>query len=207
MIPRPWPVAFVVLAMPGCFTDFEVGERPALGSSSDAGDPSDAGASGDTTADDSGGGEGEGESGEGTTGDACEPAPAGTGSCPTRCTGGCALGTCTIACEPRSACDHTEIACPQGWPCVVLCTDQGACKQVTVHCSDGPCELQCSEPESCEGVVLECGAQSCNAWCGPEGDGLEAVDCGPSCACHSTCATSDGGESGESGSTDGGSSD
>lgn len=203
MIPRPGRVAVVLLAVTGCFTDYEVGDRTALGSSTHAGESSDATTLGDATADEGS----DGTAGDGTAGDACEPAPAGGSRCPARCTGGCALGTCTIACEPRSACEGTDIVCPQGWPCVVLCAGQDACKQVTVHCSDGPCELQCTDAESCEGLVLECGTQSCNAWCSSEGDGIEAIDCGPSCACHSNCTTSDGSGSGKSESTDGGATD
>jgi hypothetical protein len=202
MSARSLVVALVIAA--GCFTDYEVGDPPAQGSSSDAGATAGTTTTGDTNADDgSGGGSDGGGSGDGTGEDACGPAPVGSGSCPARCTGGCALGTCTIACEPRSACEDTDIACPQGWPCVVLCDGAGACKHVTVHCSDGPCELQCSEPDSCDGVEVECGAQSCNAWCGAEGEELDAFDCGSACACHSNCMVSDDNEGSESGSSDG----
>lgn len=200
--------ALALAAVAGCFTDYEVGQPAVSGSSSTSGGANDATSGVDDTRTDDGSGEGSdgGGSGDGTSGGACEPAPPGMGSCPARCTGGCALGTCTIACHPRSICEDTDIVCPQGWPCVVLCDGEGACNQVTVHCSDGPCELQCSEPHSCEGLVLACGAQSCNAWCGEDVE-LEDVDCGPSCDCQSNCTSGESSESGDSGTTEGGSSD
>lgn len=203
-----WALGLASLAAASCFTDYEIGGTASEGATSGGS------TTGQSVTDDTGGtdsadgGSGDAGSGGGDSVGACDPSPAGAGPCPARCTGGCALDTCTIACDSRSPCDDTDIVCPQGWPCVVLCNGPDACKEATVHCSDGPCELQCSEPKSCDGVVLMCGAQACNAWCSDDEPELDQLDCGPSCSCQSNCTISDSGEGSEGSGSDGsGSSD
>jgi len=193
-------VVTILCALGGCFTDFEIGGDASIGTSSGTAEPgtTDASANDTTTQGTLGGG----EASSGVNENQCGEVTPGEGSCPPRCSGGCALGTCTIACHEESPCDDIDVVCPQGWPCVVLCDGPDACKQATIHCSDSACELQCPEADSCDNLVMMCGTQSCNAWCGDEEAGVDEVDCGASCDCQTNCASTSGGPDGTSGGGD-----
>ncbi len=175
--------AAVVLStlVAGCFTDYEVGGPASSDGTAGGGATRPVATDEDDTADTS-------HQDADAAGDSSCPDPEpGQGACPPRCSGGCALGTCTITCNEEAPCLAIDLVCPQGWPCVVLCDGQDACPESTVHCSDGPCELQCSEADSCDGVVMMCGVQACNAWCSEDDAGVEAIACGSSCHCQDNC--------------------
>lgn len=84
--------------------------------------------------------------------------------------GVCQSGVCTIVAGAGN------VACPAGFPCVILCsaagscnanidcgmatsctldcTGSGACSNAMVDCTDGPCSMKCKDGSSCNYTSL-----------------------------------------------------
>jgi hypothetical protein len=101
---------------------------------------------------------------------ACGLRPASPGvSCPAACTGGCASGVCTIACN-GSQCQSATVNCPAGWACNVQCTVPNACRNATINCPPiYACDVTCANGHACEDGRINCSANGyCDVTCGPE---------------------------------------
>ena len=145
-------------------------------------------------------------------GDALPPTASG---CPSECTGGCAGGVCSIACDNANACKADNIVCPPGLDCAVECmgkhacqdaaidcppdhacdllcsnpTGDHACERATVTCTNGPCSVVCSGNEPCKATEVNCGTNACNVSCVDQSADLPTVTCGNACSCeHGSCA-------------------
>lgn len=104
-------------------------------------------------------------------------------SCPMPCTS-CDMEakTCTIDCEKTSC--SSEIACPPGYKCNVLCNTDDSCR-AGVSCEKSTsCTVECSGSRTCRDVV--CGPGPCAVTCSGARS-CRDVACGDSCACDVTC--------------------
>jgi hypothetical protein len=124
-------------------------------------------------------------------GDGNSPFPDAPGSCPQPCTS-CDLGsmTCTIDCLLDPTVCASEVDCPPGYKCNILCNDNNACT-AGVHCDQATaCVINCTGKSSCADVV--CGPGACTIACSgsdscTSDNAGDAIDCSTSCACEVTC--------------------
>ena len=111
-------------------------------------------------------------------------------ACPAQCSScNVAAKACTIDCAVKS-CVGTQIVCPQGWNCDVLCSTPNSCRSSTpgtpaVVCTGTlSCNVTCSGDYSCRGVA--CGTGPCNVAC--EGlNSCSSVRCNNACSCDVAC--------------------
>ncbi|HWB75659.1 MAG TPA: hypothetical protein VG755_11910 [Nannocystaceae bacterium] len=100
---------------------------------------------------------------------ACDADPPAEGMCPAECNGGCVDGACRIECATMpmmATCEGDAIVCPEGWPCVIDCRGNSACRDATIVCpSDHACALECAGDHACEKAHVECGAATCAVSC------------------------------------------
>lgn len=109
----------------------------------------------------------------------CVDGPAGEGACPPECMGNCDSGECVIPCMGMDC--KTQIVCPPGWPCRIVCSGKDRCKQADVTCPpDHACALECMGEHACEQLALHCGDGPCTMDCrGPGNPCTQAeVACG-----------------------------
>jgi len=106
-------------------------------------------------------------------------------ACLTACTNGtCQRGVCVIDCSVSGSC-LTDVLCPAGVPCRVVCGDH-AC-QHRVDCRMASlCVIECSGIGSCADEV-RCGTQHCWISCSGSGS-CKHIRCGDACACDATCS-------------------
>ena len=89
--------------------------------------------------------------------------------CPAQCSScNVAAKECKIDCAVKS-CVGTQIVCPQGWNCDVLCSTPNSCRSTTqgspaVICTGTlSCNVTCTGNSSCRNVA--CGLGPCNVDC------------------------------------------
>jgi len=122
----------------------------------------------------------------------CPPDPLPTGDCPEACTGGCAGGTCIIACDRTApaACHGADgaIRCPDGRPCRVVCSGVAACQSNQIFCPhDASCEVRCEGLHACAGSTVRCGLNACHVSCADGAEYGPRIECGASCECSDQC--------------------
>jgi hypothetical protein len=121
-----------------------------------------------------------------SSGDECALGPPGTGPCPPECSAGCEDGICTVRCDSLSQCAGKEVVCPEDWPCVVRCVDEGSCQDSNLHCGSRGCHVICDASWSCENTTIHCGDGPCEAVC-IEGGGSLHQKCETACRCSVEC--------------------
>lgn len=118
-------------------------------------------------------------------------APDGSGSstlCQQRCTNGTcdAQGVCMIDCSASGACASSDVMCPMGIPCKVVCGDHACTHKIQCQMATS-CDVQCIGPSSC-GDVITCGMGACDVKCLGDGSCHRHTECGMACSCDVTCS-------------------
>lgn len=124
--------------------------------------------------------------------DAPKPPPGPDAAvCPSQCSS-CDMGAkeCIIDCQVEN-CVGTQVACPAGWNCNVLCSTPNSCKSPNGGGSPGvtcagtlSCNIECTGDGSCRGV--SCGSGPCNVDCAGS-NSCVGVRCNQACSCDVTC--------------------
>src|SRR5512143_2680884 len=115
----------------------------------------------------------------------------------------CSNGVCTYDCSTSYSCLNTNITCPNGVPCAVIC-GQGSCTG-TINCGQAStCDVDCHGPYACtknitcagSACTVQCGQGSCIGDIACNSTGSCVIDCGVDAGANYACAgkTSCGGQ-------------
>jgi hypothetical protein len=124
--------------------------------------------------------------------DAPPPDTGGDNSALAACQHGCTAGTCdaqgvcVIDCSASGACSETDVVCPAGLPCRVMCGDHACAHHVQCTMATS-CEVQCSGASAC-GDEIECPLGRCDVTCSGDSSCHNGVKCQMSCACDVMCS-------------------
>jgi len=106
-------------------------------------------------------------------------------ACPTTCTS-CVLETmsCKIDCAISPATCNSQVVCPEGWNCDIVCSPGNSCRN-GVDCQAGKsCIIECKGASSCRNIA--CGEGPCDVICSGVGS-CRNISCGNSCKCDVDC--------------------
>jgi hypothetical protein len=113
-------------------------------------------------------------------------APVSNAQCLQACTNGtCVEGVCVIDCSATSACNTTDVWCPAGVPCRVVCGASACTHKVQCGLSTS-CAVQCNGDLSCQDEII-CNTNRCDVDCIGAGSCKRRTKCSTSCACDVTC--------------------
>lgn len=97
-------------------------------------------------------------------------------------------GVCVIDCSASGSCSASDVVCPAGLPCKVVCGDHACTHHVQCGMSTS-CDVTCSGIGSC-GDVIQCPIGRCNVQCSGDMSCHKNTKCSMSCACDVACTGS-----------------